>query len=49
MKPQLSNLEAIANAEDHLRDFPEDVTDEFERAVKLLKADLDSYFRFGLT
>ena len=46
---QLSNLEAIANAEDRLRDFPEDVTDEFRRALKLLKANLDPYFRFGMT
>jgi phage-related protein len=49
VKLQLSNLEAIANAEDRLRDFPEDVTDEFKHALKLLKADLDPYFRFGLT
>jgi hypothetical protein len=26
---------AIANAEDRLRDFPEDVTDEFKHALKL--------------
>ena len=49
VKLQLSNLEAIANAEDRLRDFPEDVTDEFRRALKLLKANLDPYFRFGMT
>lgn len=48
IKLQLSNLEAIANAEDRLRDYPEDVTDEFKRALKLLKASLDPYFRFGL-
>lgn len=45
VKLQLSNLEAIANAEDRLRDFPEDVTDEFKLALKLLKASLDPYFR----
>jgi hypothetical protein len=44
VKVQLSNLEAIANAEDRPRDFPEDVTDEFRRALELLKANLDSIF-----
>ena len=37
VKLQPSNLQAIANAEDRLRDFPEDVTDEFKQALKLLK------------
>ena len=37
VKQQPSNLQAIANAEDRLRDFPEDVTDEFKQALKLLK------------
>ena len=49
VKLQLANLEAIANAEDSLRRFPEDVTDDFKHALKLLKASLDPYFRFGLT
>ena len=49
VKLQLSNLQAIVNAEDRLRDFPEDVTDEFKQALKLLKAILDPYFRFGLS
>ena len=49
VKLQLSNLEAIANAEDRLKHFPEDVTDEFKLALKLLKAQLDPYFRFGLS
>jgi len=30
-------LQAIVNAEDRLGDFPEDVTDEFKQALKLLK------------
>jgi hypothetical protein len=46
VKLQMSNLEAIANAEDRLRNFPEDVTDEVKRALKLLTAQLDPYFRY---
>lgn len=48
VKLQLSNLEAIANAEDRIRDFPEDVTDEFKLSLRLLKAALDPHFRFGV-
>jgi hypothetical protein len=44
-KQQLSNLEAILNAEDSIRDFPEDVTDQFKRCVALMKANLDPYYR----
>ena len=49
VKSQLSNLEAIVNGEDSIRRFPEDVTDEFKRTLKLLKDSLDPYFRIGMT
>ena len=45
VKLQLANLEAIANAEDRIRRFPEDVTDEFKRVLKLLHSTLDPHFR----
>jgi len=45
LKLQLSNLEAIADAEYRIRKNPEDVTDEFKRVVTLLKASLDPYCR----
>ncbi|MGY3492327.1 hypothetical protein ACVIHH_001086 [Bradyrhizobium sp. USDA 4518] len=44
IKQQLTNVEAIANAEDRFRKFPEDVTDEMRLAVKHLRAELDPYF-----
>jgi|SRR5258705_13717892 len=47
VKLHLSNLEAIANAEDRLRNFPEDVTDEFKLVLKMLRAGLDPYFRLN--
>jgi hypothetical protein len=49
VKSQLSTLEAIVDGEDSIRRFPEDVTDEFKRTLKLLNDSLDPYFRFGLT
>ena len=45
VKKQLSNLEAILNAEDNIRNFPEDVTDEYKRCLAMMKAILDPYFR----
>ncbi|MGE9010662.1 DUF5681 domain-containing protein [Leptospira interrogans] len=45
LKLQVSNLEAIADAEYRIRNYPEDVTDELKRAVALLKASLDPYCR----
>ncbi|MCP1970814.1 DUF5681 domain-containing protein [Bradyrhizobium elkanii] len=45
VKEQLENLEAIIDAEDRIRKYPEDVTDELKRLVKLLRATLDPYFR----
>jgi hypothetical protein len=45
LKLQLSNLEAIADAEYRIRNHPEDVTDELKRVVVLLKASLDPYCR----
>jgi len=35
LKLQLPDFQAIANAEDSIRHFTEDVTDEFKRALKL--------------
>ena len=45
VKSQLSILEAIVDGEDSIQRFPEDVTDEFKRTVKLLNDSLDPYFR----
>jgi hypothetical protein len=47
VKSQLSILEAIVDGEDSIQRFPEDVTDEFKRTVKLLKDSLDPYFRIN--
>jgi hypothetical protein len=45
VKEQLALFEQILNHEDHIRKFPEDVTDECKRLVGLLKASLDPHFR----
>ncbi|MCK1362199.1 DUF5681 domain-containing protein [Bradyrhizobium sp. 199] len=44
VKQQLDNLRVIVEAEDRLREFPEDVTDEFKRALNLLKQSIDRYY-----
>lgn len=41
---QLKNLEAIFAAEDRIRMFPEDVTDEFKQIVLLLRKKIDPDF-----
>jgi hypothetical protein len=41
---QLKNLEAIFAAEDRIRMFPEDVTDEFKQIVLLLRRKIDPEF-----
>ncbi|WP_375161671.1 DUF5681 domain-containing protein [Bradyrhizobium sp. RDT46] len=38
---QLKNLEAIFAAEDRIRMFPEDVTDDFKRLLALLRKKID--------
>ncbi|WP_028134739.1 DUF5681 domain-containing protein [Bradyrhizobium japonicum] len=38
---QLKNLEAIFAAEDRIRMFPEDITDEFKRLLALLRKKID--------
>ncbi|MCP1837123.1 serine/threonine protein phosphatase PrpC [Bradyrhizobium sp. USDA 4524] len=45
VKQQLENLEAIIDAENRIRKYPEDVTDELKQAVKLMRATLDPYWR----
>lgn len=45
VKQQLANVEAVLDGEDKIRKFPEDVTDEYKRIVKLLHASLDPHFR----
>ncbi|SRR6266481_5815961 len=45
VKEQLHRLELIFNGADRIRQFPEDVTDEFKDALRLLSASLDPYFR----
>jgi hypothetical protein len=45
VKHHLGILEAIMKAEDRIREFPEDVTDEFKRVLALLRATLDPSFR----
>jgi hypothetical protein len=45
VKEQLGRLETICNGEDRIRQFPEDVTDEFKNALRLLRLSLDPYFR----
>lgn len=41
---QLKNLEVILNAEDRIRMFPEDVTDEYKRLLALLRQKIDPDF-----
>lgn len=41
VKSQLKNLELILASEDRIRMFPEDVTDEFKRALALLRMKID--------
>lgn len=41
---QLENLRVIVESEDRLRQFPEDVTDEFKRALNLLKQTIDRHY-----
>jgi Family of unknown function (DUF5681) len=43
---QLDLSALILRYEDHMRKFPEDVTDEFKRLFALLKASIDPHFRF---
>ena len=45
IKEQLSRLETLCNGLDRIRQFPEDVTDEFKNALRLLQESLDPYFR----
>jgi Family of unknown function (DUF5681) len=45
VKEQLDLCQQILNYENHIRRFPEDVTDEFKRLLGLLKAQMDPYFR----
>ena len=45
VKDQLSRLDTICDMMDKIRDFPEDVTDDYKEALKLLRASLDPYFR----
>ncbi len=46
VKDHMGRLGAILNGEDRIRQFPEDVTDEFKNVLRLLQASLDPYFRF---
>ncbi|WP_146006581.1 DUF5681 domain-containing protein [Bradyrhizobium forestalis] len=41
---QLENLRVIVEGEDRLREFPEDVTDEFKKALSLLKQSIDRHY-----
>ncbi|MDF0516846.1 hypothetical protein P0R31_06355 [Bradyrhizobium yuanmingense] len=41
---QLENLRVIVEGEERLRQFPEDVTDEFKRALSLLKQTIDRHY-----
>jgi len=45
VKEQLALFEQILNHENHIRKFPEDVTDECKRLLGLLKASIDPHFR----
>ena len=45
IKEQLSRLETLCNGINQIRQFPEDVTDEFKNALRLLQESLDPYFR----
>jgi hypothetical protein len=44
VKDHLGRLETICNGEDRIRQFPEDVTDEFKNVLRLLRLSLDPYF-----
>jgi hypothetical protein len=44
VQEQLSRLGTICDMVDKIRDFPEDVTDDFKEALKQLRASLDPYF-----
>ncbi len=44
VKLQLENLRVIVEAEDRIREFPEDVTDEFKYQIQLLKQIIDQNF-----
>ena len=44
VKEQLENLRVILAGEDRIRMFPEDVTDEFKRAISSLKRIIDPHF-----
>jgi hypothetical protein len=46
IKEQLALFDQILKHEDHIRKFPEDVTDECKRILALLKASMDPYFRW---
>jgi hypothetical protein len=46
IKEQLDLFDQILKHKDHIRKFPEDVTDEFKRLLMLLKASLDPHFRW---
>jgi hypothetical protein len=45
VKEQLDLFDQILKHEDHIRKFPEDVTDECKRLLGLLKASMDPHFR----
>jgi hypothetical protein len=47
IKEQLDLFDQILKHEDHIRKFPEDVTDEFKLLLALLKASMDPHFRWG--
>jgi hypothetical protein len=42
---QIARLDALFNGLDRLRQFPEDVTDEFKRILKRLSDSIDPYYR----
>jgi len=44
VKEQLENLRVILDGEDRIRMYPEDVTDEFKRAISSLKQIIDPHF-----
>jgi hypothetical protein len=46
IKEQLALFDQILKHEDHIRKFPEDVTDECKRILGLLKASMDPHFRW---
>ncbi len=41
---QLKSLQAIVEGKERVRDFPEDVTDEFKRALRLLEMKIDKNY-----